>query len=36
MENWFRRLALVVSTKKPRIDTIRLKLLKIAARVVRD
>ena len=36
MENWFRRLALVVSTKKPRIDTIHLKLLKIAARVVRD
>ena len=31
--NWFRRLALAVSMRKQRIDTIRLKLLKIAARV---
>ena len=34
--NWFRRLALAVSMRKQRIDTIRLKLLKIAARVVRS
>lgn len=32
--NWFRRLALAASMRKLRIDTIRLKLLKIAARVV--
>jgi hypothetical protein len=32
--NWFRRLALAVSMRKQRVDTIRLKLLKIAARVV--
>ena len=32
--NWFRRLALAATMRKPRIDTIRLKLLKIAARVV--
>ena len=31
--NWFRRLALAVSMRKQRIDTIRLKLLKIAAKV---
>ncbi len=34
--NWFRRLALAVSMRKQRIDTIRLKLLKIAARVVKS
>ena len=34
--NWFRRLALAASMRKQRIDTIRLKLLKIAARVVRS
>ncbi len=34
--NWFRRLALAASMRKLRIDTIRLKLLKIAARVVRS
>ena len=33
---WIRRLALAVSMRKQRIDTIRLKLLKIAARVVRS
>lgn len=32
--NWFRRLALSANMRKQRIDTIRLKLLKIAARVV--
>lgn len=32
--NWFRRLALAASMKKLRVDTIRLKLLKVAARVV--
>ena len=32
--NWFRRLALSVSMRKQRIDTIRLKLMKIAARAV--
>ena len=32
--NWFRRLALPVNMKKQRIDTIRLKLLKVAAKVV--
>lgn len=32
--NWFRRLALPVKMRKQRIDTIRLKLLKIAAKVV--
>lgn len=30
--NWFRRVALAASMRKQRIDTIRLKLLKIAAR----
>ena len=32
--NWFKRLALSVSMRKQQIDTIRLKLLKIAAKVV--
>ena len=32
--NWFRRLTLPDCMKKERIDTLRLKLLKIAARVV--
>ena len=32
--NWFRRLVLAARMKKQRVDTIRLKLLKIAARVV--
>ena len=32
--NWFRRLALSVSMRKQRIDTVRLKLLKIAAKAV--
>lgn len=32
--NWFRRLALSASMRKQRIDTIRLKLLKVAAKVV--
>jgi len=32
--NWFRRLALSASMRKQRIDTIRLKLLKIAARAI--
>lgn len=32
--NWFRRLVLSASMRKQRIDTIRLKLLKIAAKVV--
>ena len=34
--NWFRRLTLPEKLKKDRIDTLRLKLLKIAARVVRS
>jgi hypothetical protein len=34
--NWFRRLVLAASMRKQRIDTIRLKLLKIAARVVKS
>ena len=34
--NWFRRLALAFNMRKQRIDTIRLKLLKIAARVVKS
>ena len=34
--NWFRRLALAASMRKQCIDTIRFKLLKIAARVVRS
>lgn len=32
--NWFRRLALSANMRKQRIDTIRLKLLKVAAKVV--
>lgn len=32
--NWFRRIAIAASMRKLRIDTVRLKLLKIAARVV--
>ena len=31
--NWFRRLALSANMRKQRIDTVRLKLLKIAAKV---
>ncbi len=34
--NWLRRLALAESMRKLRIDTIRLKLLKVAAKVVRS
>lgn len=34
--NWFRRLALPESMRKHHIDTIRIKLLKIAARAVRS
>ena len=34
--NWFRRLVLPVSMRKQRIDTIRLKLLKVAAKAVRS
>ena len=34
--NWFRRIALAASMRKQRIDTVRLKLIKIAARVVRS
>lgn len=34
--NWFRRIALAANMRKLRIDTIRLKLIKIAARVVRS
>ena len=34
--NWFRRLALSANMRKQRIDTIRLKLLKIAAKAVRS
>ena len=34
--NWFRRLALCTSMRKQRIDTIRLKLFKIAAKAVRS
>ena len=32
--NWFRRLVLSAKMRKQRIDTVRLKLLKIAAKVV--
>ena len=32
--NWFRRIALAANMRKMRIDTVRLKLMKIAARVV--
>ncbi|MCM1552990.1 MAG: transposase, partial [Butyrivibrio sp.] len=34
--NWFRRIALAANIRKLRIDTVRLKLIKIAARVVRS
>ena len=34
--NWFRRLALAANMRKQRIETIRLKLLKIAAKAVRS
>lgn len=34
--NWFRRVALAANMRKQQIDTIRLKLLKIATRVVRS
>ena len=34
--NWFRRLALPTAMRKLMVDTIRLKLLKIAARVIRS
>ncbi len=34
--NWFRRLALAAEMRNMRIDTIRLKLLKVAAKVVRS
>ena len=34
--NWFRRLSLSANVRKQRIDTVRLKLLKIAAKVVRS
>lgn len=34
--NWFRRLVLVANMRKLRIDTIRLKLLKVAAKVVKS
>ena len=32
--NWFRRIVLAAKLRKQRIDTVRLKLLKIAAKVV--
>ena len=34
--NWFRRMALSANMRKQRIDTVRLKLLKIAAKVIRS
>ena len=34
--NWFRRIALAAKMRKLRIDTVRLKLIKIAARSVRS
>ena len=34
--NWFRRLVLSADMRKQRIDTVRLKLLKIAAKVIRS
>ena len=34
--NWFRRLALSANMRKQRIDTVRVKLLKIAAKVIRS
>lgn len=32
--NWFRRLALSANMRKQKIDTIRLKMLKVAAKIV--
>ena len=34
--NWFRRVALPARMRKHQLDTIRLKLMKVAARVVRS
>ena len=34
--NWFRRLVLPANMRKQQVDTIRLKLIKIAARAVRS
>ncbi len=34
--NWFRRIALAAKMRKLRIDTLRLKLLKVAAKVIRS
>ena len=34
--NWFRRLVLAANMRKLRINTVRLKLLKVAARAVRS
>ena len=34
--NWFRRPSLSANMRKQRIDTVRLKLLKIAAKVIRS
>lgn len=34
--NWFRRLVLPASMRRQRIDTVRLKLLKVAAKAVRS
>ena len=34
--NWFRRLSLSVNIRKKRIDTVRLKLIKIVAKVIRS
>jgi hypothetical protein len=34
--NWFRRLVLPESMRKLRVDTLRLKLIKVAARIVRS
>ena len=34
--NWFRRIALAANMRKQQINTIRIKLLKIAVRVVRS
>ena len=36
LTNWFRRVALSANMRKQQITTIRLKLIKIAARVVRS
>ena len=34
--NWFKRLVLPVKMRKHQIDTVRLKLIKIASRIVRS